>query len=177
MFSVGGTQGESHGAPGMGIHWTQKDSAPFWARLGSRKEPRIVPIAPTMPPRASYWPHPFLASCPPSPFPPTVSAPTLWGQKIKKEKTKSIFIFPAALIFPASSSPRLLPLPLCWCPPDLYLFLQKGTINPFFSSASKTFLSSPQLKICFPRGLLVFLFIFLITQPAPLASQLCVFIN
>lgn len=144
----------------MGIHWSQKDSAPFCARLGSKEAPSIVLIVPIMPPRAVHWPQPFLASCPLSHFPPTVTAPTLWGQKIKKEK-KNKKHFSSSSDIPSIIQPRVLPLPLCWCPPALYyLFLQKGTINPFFSSASKTFLSSPQLKFCFPREFLGFFYLF-----------------
>lgn len=153
VFSVGGTQGESHGAPGMSNCWTQKDSAPLWGKARLQKGAKDCPSSRHHAPRASHWPHPFLASCPPLSFPTHSDCSNSLGTKDKERKNKKHFYFSSSSDIPSIIQPHMLPLPLCWCPLDLYyLFLQKGTINPFFSSASKTFLSSPQLKFCFPRG-------------------------
>lgn len=111
--------------------------------------PKSTPLAPALP-----------GLLPPVSFPTHSDCPNSLGTK-DKERKKNKKHFSSSSDIPSIIQPRVLPLPLCWCPPALYyLFLQKGTINPFFSSASKTFLSSPQLKFCFPREFLGFFYLF-----------------
>lgn len=84
-------------------------------------------------------------------------------------------------MFPASPTPCAALVPILVLPALYYLFLQEETINPFFSSASKTILLFffPSSKVLLPqRGfVLLFFLIFLMTQLAPLPSQLRGFIN